>query len=768
MGLRIRTSLRAGPFRMSLSPRGMSVSAGVPGFRVGAGPRGNYVSVGAAGIRYRATIGGGPSRARVAGAPGPAPVGPAPATGVVLHDTTGHDAVALQPTGPGDLVEQLNRAEGRPLLWPWLAVALFLTFVSTVVVPPVALVVLVGGPFVVVWYRLWERARRTVVTFYEVDGPAAFWFEHIAQGFDGLRGLGGAWRIRESGAITDAYQRKVNAGAGNLVGRADARFSLTSPRALTTNIDVPTLTCGQDALLFLPDRVLVRAGRRWSDVAYHQLHVAPATTRFIESGRVPRDGRQVDTTWQYVNAKGGPDRRFKDNRQLPVMVYGRLELRSPGGLRWIVDCSRTDAAEWLARALRPPAPVERTVAARIARVAPTPLAAPGHQGRLFAYADLLARAPGLRPHTGPYAIVDVETTGLAPEAGDRIIEIAIARVDRTGRIEDEFVTLVNPDGRDTGPVLVHGIDQDAVRDAPRFADIAGEVVRRLDGCVLVAHNAAFEERFLAAELARAGLRVGPVPALCTLWLARRSMPTPNHKLATLARHAGIAMPDAHAALGDVRAVAALLPVLLGRAGGELGYACPPLTAAALRLPPAVAFRPRTRAVGLRRGTDGWMASILARLPMSAAEAGGAEAERYLDHLAIALADGRIVGDEAQALARLAGSAGFGSAQVAALNERFLESMREAAFADGVLTAAELRQLEAAARALGVADYFDDLRAQAVRQPAPALAPTQTPIPAPVPAPVPAPAQAGPGRRRCGHCRTPGHYRNTCPELLGAV
>ena len=86
-------------------------------------------------------------------------------------------------------------------------------------------------------------------------------------------------------------------------------------------------------------------------------------------------------------------------------------------------------------------------------------------------------------------MIDVETTGFSPAAGDRIIEIAIARVDRRGRIEDEFATLLNPEGRDTGAVFVHGITNDAVVDAPRFADITGDVLSRLDGCVLVAHNA---------------------------------------------------------------------------------------------------------------------------------------------------------------------------------------------------------------------------------------------------------------------------------------
>jgi DNA polymerase-3 subunit epsilon len=173
----------------------------------------------------------------------------------------------------------------------------------------------------------------------------------------------------------------------------------------------------------------------------------------------------------------------------------------------------------------------------------------------------------------------------------------------------------------------------------------------------------------------------------------------------LAQHAGITVPDAHAALGDVRAVAALLPIMLARYRAELYYACAPLSASALRLDVPGPVKLRTRAVGLKRGTDGWMTSLLARLPMSAADA---DAEQYLSCLSGALADGRIVGDEARALARLAGSAGLGSAQVASLNQRFLESMREAALADDILTAAELTQLQTASNALGMHDYFDDL------------------------------------------------------------
>jgi DNA polymerase-3 subunit epsilon len=394
----------------------------------------------------------------------------------------------------------------------------------------------------------------------------------------------------------------------------------------------------------------------------------------------------------------------------------------------------------------------------------------GRSGPLFTYGR-----PGRSgyQHGGPFAVVDVETTGFSPADGDRVIEIAVARVDASGRIEDEYATLINPEGRDTGAVFVHGISNDAVRKAPLFTDVVGDVLARLDGAVVVAHNAAFEERFLAAELRRAGIAIPSLPALCSLWLGQRTFDTPNHKLATLAQEAGIPLVDAHAALGDVRVVAKLLPIMLDRHRTPLVYDCAPCSGLAAGLPGGVT--PVTRAAKLRKGTDGWMASLMARLPMSTGEVGDAAAEEYLDALAEALSDGKLVGEEAKLLARIAGNAGMGAVQVAALNERFLETMREAALADGVLTAPEIRQLTMASKLLGAPDYFDDLAPTSTDMSA---ASSGTAQPATTPdaggdartraAAVTVPAGSPTGRpktvRRCGHCRQPGHYRSNCPEL----
>jgi DNA polymerase III subunit epsilon len=331
---------------------------------------------------------------------------------------------------------------------------------------------------------------------------------------------------------------------------------------------------------------------------------------------------------------------------------------------------------------------------------PLALAEPGVRGPLFQYGG---NGPGL-PVDAPYVVVGLETTGLSPAAGDRVVEVAIARLDASGRIVDEYATLVDP-GRDVGPVFVHGISNTEVRGAPAFADIAGELLARMDGAVVVAHNAAFVERFLAAEFARMDLPLPLNPAVCSLWLARRTLQTPNCQLGTLARAAGLPVAPTQTAAADVRTVAALLPQMLARLGSPLRF----LTG--LRPMPELdreaPARPRT--VDADPVADGWLAARMARLPRSAADAREADVQRYLDALARALADGRIVGGEAPQLARLAGTAGLDAARVEAIHRRVLEHLRATVQADVILTTAELRRLRTVAAGLGLPDHFADLR-----------------------------------------------------------
>jgi DNA polymerase III epsilon subunit-like protein len=137
----------------------------------------------------------------------------------------------------------------------------------------------------------------------------------------------------------------------------------------------------------------------------------------------------------------------------------------------------------------------------------------------LAHAAPCAANAAIQPCPASIAVIDVETTGLSPRCGDRIVELAIVVIHAHGPILREFVTLLNPE-RDIGPTHIHGLTASDVRHAPRFADVAGLVTETLAGCTAIAgHNIAFDHRFLRAEFER--LNQYPSPPASPDPLARR-------------------------------------------------------------------------------------------------------------------------------------------------------------------------------------------------------------------------------------------------------
>lgn len=192
-----------------------------------------------------------------------------------------------------------------------------------------------------------------------------------------------------------------------------------------------------------------------------------------------------------------------------------------------------------------------------------------------------AASPTAWPAAYPqgYAVVDVETTGLARD--DRIISAAVYRLDARGEVEDHWYTLVNPE-RDPGPVWIHGLTSEVLEGAPLFRDVAEEFTDRLRDRVLVAHNAVFDWQMIAREYARARHEAPVRQRLCTIALSKQlRLPLPNHKLESLAAHFGVVQQRAHHALDDARVLAeAFRPSLRAAAAGGLRlplHECLPLT-----------------------------------------------------------------------------------------------------------------------------------------------------------------------------------------------
>jgi DNA polymerase III epsilon subunit family exonuclease len=167
------------------------------------------------------------------------------------------------------------------------------------------------------------------------------------------------------------------------------------------------------------------------------------------------------------------------------------------------------------------------------------------------------------PAPAAYVVFDCETTGTTL-GRDEIVSLAVVRLNANGVETSRFERLVRP----SCPIpveatAVHGIGDEDVASAPRFAEIAPELLELLVGAVFVAHNARFDLAMVQYALRAAGIEYRPAAVACTLDAFRLLEPlAPDHRLESICERRGISLVQAHDASSDAFATAALLRLLL--------------------------------------------------------------------------------------------------------------------------------------------------------------------------------------------------------------
>lgn len=271
-----------------------------------------------------------------------------------------------------------------------------------------------------------------------------------------------------------------------------------------------------------------------------------------------------------------------------------------------------------------------------------------------------------------------------PDYHHRVVEIAIVTLGPNGQRQADWTTLVNPE-RDVGPTHVHGIRATDVAQAPRFTDIAGEVIAQIAGRVLVAHNLRFDLVFLASELERVGADLGVADGICTLGLASRFGIVGQRNLPACCAAFGIELENHHSALADAVATAQLLRAYMRLAASPRQV----VSGSAVRPAPWPAFPPSPPL--LRRGTQPAPRSTLAQFVSSlppGPELNVVDVEAAIEYLALLdriLEDRTLTAEEVDSLSRLAASWGLDQKDLNAMHWAYTEGLRRAAWADGRLT-----------------------------------------------------------------------------------
>lgn len=191
----------------------------------------------------------------------------------------------------------------------------------------------------------------------------------------------------------------------------------------------------------------------------------------------------------------------------------------------------------------------------------------------------LGRALDERPLAAlAYTVFDTETTGLDPSAGDEIIQIGATRI-VNGRLlkADCFEQLIDPQRPiPEASIPIHGITPDQVRGQPTLQAVLPAFRAYAQDTVLVAHNAAFDMRFLQLKEAQTGVTFD-LPVLDTLLLSAVVHPDQaSHRLEAIAQRFGITVIGRHTALGDAMVTAEvllkLIPLLANQGIVTLGQA----------------------------------------------------------------------------------------------------------------------------------------------------------------------------------------------------
>lgn len=192
---------------------------------------------------------------------------------------------------------------------------------------------------------LWrlDKKRLTMEINYDMDdkikGVYGQFLEYFKEGTKSNR----IWQVIHSRGTNDW---KRNAGAGTLVNRIKLNGIFLDKKPtlfFKTNIQIPNVSLKGTDMYFFPERLVIRKNGQFAAVFYKNLSLQIDDSRFIEEDAVMHDSLVVDYTWKYLNKNGTPDRRFNNNRQLPICLYSNYTFTSQTGVYETICTSKKGA-----------------------------------------------------------------------------------------------------------------------------------------------------------------------------------------------------------------------------------------------------------------------------------------------------------------------------------------------------------------------------------------------------------------------------------------
>ncbi|NHA03456.1 SH3 domain-containing protein [Mucilaginibacter sp. HC2] len=287
--------------------------------------------------------------------------------------------------------------------------------------------------FLIAWLRKIDRRQMEIAIFYEIDENLRPLYENFKKFFSEFAGAAKIWQHTGTQANLNL---KSSGGAANLIHRYNIHFingHKTPLEFFKTNVQIPAIQLQNSELFFLPERLLIKRDKSYTAVFYKNLKITAQTGRFIENEIVPRDAQAVDRTWQHMNKKGGPDRRFANNKQLSICAYSDYCFSSNTGLNVVISTSKKGAADNFANLLLQIGRLQQQTDVRLP-VQPAQNK-PAKKAPVEAKVDPIIITPPPSPDTtrfepskGNETIVEVTPTSAPIEISEIVASVAAAKI----------------------------------------------------------------------------------------------------------------------------------------------------------------------------------------------------------------------------------------------------------------------------------------------------------------------------------------------------
>lgn len=343
-----------------MSKSGVGISTGVKGFRISANSRGTFVNMGVGGIHYRKKIAGPYLKGGTSTQPPTSPSGSATnpknvETAQVIGSVETVSATHLIDQRSEQLIADINETVGAPgsmlILVP---IAVASTLLATAAAPIMLwiMALLWIGPLIYAFQV--DKRNRTYSLLFELDAAQEAKWNDLSARLSRLSSSSALWRVA---SVVSTSDWKRHAGATELVDRVRVKLIRKAPKRIATNVAPWCFKLNDQTLYFFPDRLLIQQGDIFGSVEYDELRVSLKFENFVESQSCPSDAQVVGSTWEHPNKDGSADRRFAQNRRVPIVRYAKLIHGSSTGLNIHIQVSSQQAAqsfaEWFMQFDRP-------------------------------------------------------------------------------------------------------------------------------------------------------------------------------------------------------------------------------------------------------------------------------------------------------------------------------------------------------------------------------------------------------------------------------